>query len=95
MSDEHPLSEKAGRWNDRPKNAATPVFDPGLAPLGSDEEAGGARRPDAGGGDASGMPKQTTPEAGGIGVRLTPKVWYTLAAIVALIVIVAAVASFA
>jgi hypothetical protein len=93
MSDENPLSEKAGRWNDRP-NAATPVIDPGLAPLGSDEEAGGARRT-GGAGDAPRMPDKTTPEAGGIGVRLTPKVWYALAVAAAVVVIVVALSSFA
>ena len=37
----NPLQTKDEQWRERP-NGATPVFDPGLSPLGTDAEAGGA-----------------------------------------------------
>lgn len=86
------LQDKDDQWRERRANGATPVFDPGLSPLGTDAEAGGgAALPPREG--AGGRPMDTSPEAGGIGARLTPKVWYALAALAVVIVVIAGVAS--
>jgi len=88
------LQDKDAQWRGRRENSATPVFDPGLSPLGTDAEAGGAGALPASDQTAGGQPMDTTPEAGGIGARLTPKVWYALAAAAVVVVIIAAVMSF-
>lgn len=77
----HPLQTKDKQWRGRRRNGATPVFDPGLAPLGSDEEAGGARSPTASddGVDRKPMPANPITDHGR---RLTPGFWYTLIAAV-------------
>ena len=87
------LTTKDDHWRKRP-NAATAVVDPGLAPLGADEEAGGASSPPEAASRRDREPLPMQPEAGGIGLRLTPRVWYAIAAVFALIVLMAAALSF-
>lgn len=86
------LQDKDEQWRTRRANGATPVFDPGLSPLGTDDEAGGGEPLPSREG-AGQAPMDLTPEAGGIGVRLTPKVWYALAAVIAAAVVVALILS--
>lgn len=76
----------------RRANAATPVFDPGLSSAGADAEAGGARarQTDA---PAADPPRTTNPEAGGIGLRLTPRAWLIAAAVLVGALLVAGVTS--
>lgn len=84
----NPLQEKNSQWRARP-NGATPVFDPGMATLGTDEEAGGARAPDPGSTTGPVHPMSPTPDRGG-GLRLTPTFWYVCAVAVLLVLVVAA-----
>jgi hypothetical protein len=77
----------------RRANGGTPVADPGLAPVGADAEAGGTAGPSA--------PRPDHPrrdpaevEAGGIGLRLTPVVWYGLAALIGALLLATLIASF-
>ncbi|MFC0633919.1 hypothetical protein [Brevundimonas balnearis] len=86
------LTDKDDHWRDRP-NAATPVADPGLAPLGVDEEAGGASSPSRADPGEGRRPLPTQPDSGGIGVRLTPAVWYGVGAVLLVVVLVAIGAS--
>jgi hypothetical protein len=37
-----PLQDKDDQWRNRRANGARPIFDPGVAPLGVDDEAGGS-----------------------------------------------------
>ena len=87
------------------KNAKTPVFDAGLAPLGTDDEAGGApvdpaliararaaERPETGGASADGI--RTSPGHDAPGMKAPPALWYALAAVAGVIVLLAAAASF-
>ena len=91
----NPLQTKDEQWRERP-NGATPVFDPGLSPLGTDAEAGGApAAPPSEAAAAPSSPMNATPETDGPGLRLTPKGWYVLAGLMILILIIAGVASFA
>ena len=89
----NPLQTKDDHWRDRPQ-AATPVFDPGLSPLGTDDEAGGAaaapHEPDA----AERTPLRATPSTDGPGLRLTPRFWYGAAAILAIVLVVVGVWSW-
>lgn len=85
---ENPLQEKDSQWRERP-NAAAPVFDPGMATLGTDDEAGGASAPTAGSTTGPSRSMSTTPDKGG-GLRLTPKFWYACMAGVILVLLVAA-----
>lgn len=83
----HPLQDKDAQWRNR-GHAARPVFDPGAAPLGVDEEAGGA---------ASSVPAEAgpseplplDPDPGSHGLRAPPRVWYGLAAAMTLVLLVA------
>lgn len=84
-----PLQIKDDQWRGRRRNGATPVFDPGLAPLGSDEEAGGARTPAARDDGAMRTPMPVTPDAGGRGLRAPPRFWWSLAALAATVLAVA------
>lgn len=86
MSD--PLQAKDDQWRNRRANSSAPVFDPGLSPPGTDEEAGGARAAKAPHDQAERPPLPTAPDVGG-GVRLTPRFWYAVAAAIALLLIVA------
>ena len=89
----NPLQEKDDQWRNRRANGATPVFDPGMAPLGSDDEAGGgsiARHGDPSASEPR-RPMPTSPDAGGHGLKLTPRFWYgALAVVVAIFAVVAA-----
>ncbi|QYF87083.1 hypothetical protein [Brevundimonas sp. PAMC22021] len=90
----NPLQTKDKQWRDRP-NGATPVFDAGLSPLGTDAEAGGAPAiPPSDAPAAPSTPMNATPDTDGPGLRLTPKVWYGLAGLIVLALIIAGVASF-
>jgi hypothetical protein len=89
-----PLQDKHAQWRDRP-SGASPVVDPGLAPPGTDEEAGGARaqparetRP----GDAGPLPRSASASNGGL--RAPPIVWYGAAIFALLVLASAAIASF-
>jgi len=89
-----PLQDKHAQWRDRP-NGASPVVDPGLAPPGTDEEAGGARAQparEARPGDASPLPRSASTSGGGL--RAPPTLWYGAAVLALVVLAVAAVASF-
>lgn len=77
----------------RRANGATPVADPGLSSAGADAEAGGhagARppRPD------HPRPDTSSDEAGGLGVRLTPTVWYVIGGLGAALLLASLLFSF-
>lgn len=81
----HPLQDKDAQWRRR-RNDAAPLFDPGLAPPGTDEEAGGAHSsPAAPGGPADSLPIEHSGQSGG--VRLTSVFWYGCAALLAVIMV--------
>lgn len=90
-----PLQIKDDQWRNRRANGSVPVFDPGLSPLGTDDEAGGAPAssdpaPEA----ADRRPLPATPEGSG-GVRATPRFWYVAAAVIVLVFLAVGWASFA
>jgi hypothetical protein len=77
----------------RRANGATPVADPGLCPAGTDAEAAGHA------GEALPRPDHPRPdtsdiEAGGLGLRLTPTVWYVLGALGAALLLTSLLLSF-
>jgi hypothetical protein len=75
------LQEKDDHWRSRP-NASTPVMDPGLSTLGTDDEAGGGSAyPSVGGTERthSRAPLERQVEAGNLQVRLVPAFWHWLA----------------
>lgn len=88
MDEPRPSQNGAGQR----ENAATPVFDPASAPAGTDAEAGGAparplsERPPL-------APRESRPDAGGAGLRLTPRVWLIAAAVALGALLVAGIAS--
>ena len=91
----NPLQTKDDQWRHRRENGSVPVFDPGLSPLGTDDEAGGARAPtDAAPVSSDRSPMPSSPEGSG-GVRATPKFWYAAAAVIVLLLLAAAWMSFA
>ncbi|HEX8661554.1 MAG TPA: hypothetical protein VF686_06780 [Brevundimonas sp.] len=85
-----PLQDKDDQWRGERPNGAVPIFDPGMSPLGTDDEAGGApstvRTPDPDSWRREPLP--TSPDRNGAGLRLTPRVWY--AAAVAVVILLAA-----
>lgn len=87
----NPLQEKDAQWRQRGQGAR-PVFDPGAAPAGADEEAGGARSvaPDLKGPDE---PLPTEPVFQPGGPRLTPTFWYGCAAAIGLVLVVLGILS--
>lgn len=87
----HPLQDKDAHWRRR-GHAARPIFDPGMAPAGADEEAGGARsvRPASDGPDAP-LPIEPVFQPGG--PRLTRTFWYGAAAAIVLVMVVLALIS--
>jgi hypothetical protein len=91
----NPLQAKDDQWRDRRENGSVPVFDPGLSPLGTDDEAGGARAPvDAAATQSDRTPLPSSPEGVG-GVRATPAFWYAAAAAIVLVLAVVGWMSFA
>ena len=90
----NPLQTKDEQWRERP-NGASPVFDAGLSPLGTDAEAGGAPAiPPSDAPAAASTPMHATSATDGPGLRLTPGLWYGLAVLIVLVLIIAGVASF-
>lgn len=87
------LQDKDDHWRERP-NGATPVFDPGLSALGTDDEAGGARAPAASQMDKGLEPMPATPVSYRHAPRLRPWFWWTAAAVVAAGLAIAALVSF-
>ena len=89
-----PLQDKDDYWRNRRANGATPVFDPGMAPLGSDDEAGGASLapPDRSAKQAR-SPLPTSPTRGARGLRLTPRFWLAACMVVLIVFVAAAVLS--
>lgn len=84
------LQDKDRQWRRRP-NGAAPVFDPGLAALGTDDEAGGASAPAAEPAPSeSRSPMPATPPDRGRGLRLTPGFWYGCVVVVVLVLLIAA-----
>ena len=82
----HPLQEKDAQWRRR-GHGARPIFDPGMAPAGADEEAGGARSVvPADTGPADPLPTEPVFQPGG--PRLTPRFWYGCAAAIGLLMLV-------
>ena len=87
------LQDKDDHWRARP-NGATPVFDPGLSALGTDEEAGGARAPAASTTEHEDpQPMSATPISERHGPRLKPYVWWMALAAILVALAVAAVLS--
>ena len=92
----HPLQAKDDQWRDRRENGSVPVFDPGLSPPGTDEEAGGAPAAMPSDSARSREPMPATPRSSdGGGVRLPPRVWYVVAAGIVVILLVVGWLSFA
>lgn len=88
----HPLQEKDAQWRRR-GHAARPIFDPGMAAAGTDEEAGGAQSvASAREGPADPLPTEPVFQPGG--PRLTPTFWYGCAAAIGLAMLVLGVLSF-
>lgn len=93
----NPLQTKDDQWRNRRENGSVPVFDPGLSPLGTDDEAGGARastEPAPQPPRTDRRPLPSSPEGSG-GVRATPRFWYVAAAAIVLVLLVAGWMSFA
>jgi hypothetical protein len=88
------LQAKDDQWRDR-ENASVPVFDPGMSPLGTDEEAGGASPVAKPADDRPRAPMPATPPASNGGLRLPPRVWYAFAAALIALLVVAGWLSFA
>lgn len=85
----NPMQSKDDHWRSRP-NGASPVFDPGLSPPGTDAEAGGAAATgSASGEDAPRSPLPTSPKQGGVGFRAPPRFWYALAAVILVLLLAA------
>lgn len=92
----HPLQAKDDQWRNRKANASVPVFDPGLSPPGTDEEAGGAHAPAPSAGNRERPPLPATPGASpGRGLRAPPALWYAAAAVLALVILIFGLWSFA
>ena len=87
------LQDKDEQWRARP-NGATPVFDPGLSALGTDDEAGGARAPASTSEHEDAQPMPATPISERHGPRLKPFVWWTAAAAILIALGIAAILSF-
>ena len=87
------LQDKDEHWRERP-NGATPVFDPGLSTLGTDDEAGGARAPMASDEASDLKPMPATPVSDPQAPRLKPWFWWTIAALVVAALALSALASF-
>lgn len=89
------LQEKDRQWRDRP-NGATPVFDPGLSALGTDDEAGGAKAQPA---SRAARPEpelmSPTPVSAPHGPRLSPALWWTALGLLAAALVIAGIASLA
>ena len=83
------LQDKDDQWRARP-NGATPVFDPGLSALGTDDEAGGARAPAASTEHGNSEPMPATPVSQRHGPRLKPAVWWTAAVVIVVALAIAA-----
>lgn len=86
-----PLQDKDAQWRHRGQGTR-PIFDPGAAPLGVDDEAGGARAPMAND-EGPVAPLPTEPVFEPSGIRITPEMWYGLAIVLGLIIIAAGVFS--
>ncbi|HZV83687.1 MAG TPA: hypothetical protein VFF48_01760 [Brevundimonas sp.] len=92
----NPLQTKDEQWRQRRANGSVPVFDPGLSPLGTDDEAGGARAAIDPAPPLSGRPPlPPSPDSASGGVRATPTFWYVAAGLIALILLVVGWLSFA
>ena len=92
----NPLQSKDDQWRDRRENASVPVFDPGLSPPGTDEEAGGARAATPSDSGRARTPMPATPRSSnGGGLRLTPRVWYAIAAALVVLLLIVGWLSFA
>jgi hypothetical protein len=96
----NPLQAKDDQWRNRKENASVPVFDPGMSPLGTDDEAGGARAaPVMDGAAQTGAERPPLPATPGArldtGVRAPPRAWYAAAAVLALVLLIVAWFSFA
>lgn len=87
----HPLQAKDDQWRNRKANASVPVFDPGMSPLGTDDEAGGASAPtpSQAGGDRPPLPATPGTRLDS-GVRAPPKAWYIGAAVLVVALLVVA-----
>ena len=86
------LQDKDEQWRARP-NGATPVFDPGLSALGTDDEAGGARAPAAEDATTETQPMPATPVSHSNAPRLAPWVWWCAAGLVVAALVLTAVFS--
>lgn len=87
----HPLQDKDAQWRHRGQGAR-PIFDPGLAPPSTDEEAGGApSRPSAPGGPAEPLPTEPVFQPGG--PILSAKFWYGAAFVILFIMAIFAIVS--
>lgn len=87
------LTDKDRQWRKRP-NGASPVFDPGLSSLGTDDEAGGSSAPPSDSGNvADAAPMSATPDDGSPGVRLPYAFWWTAVGLITAALVIAAVFS--
>ena len=85
-----PLQTKDDQWRGRRHNGASPIFDPGLAPLGSDEEAGGAPAPVASRDERPRQPLPLSLDPAKRGPRFTAGVWWAISASILALLVLAA-----
>ncbi|MNS83804.1 hypothetical protein D3C72_1176060 [compost metagenome] len=88
----NPLQDKDEHWRHRGQGAR-PIFDPGAAPPGTDEEAGGAKAP-APEGEACSEPLPTEPVFQPGGPILPRWIWLAAAGIIVLVLVILAAVSF-
>ena len=89
-----PLQDKDAQWRHRGQGAR-PIFDPGAAPPGTDEEAGGAPAPPVLDDDeASTHPLPTEPVFQPGGPILPRWLWLSVAGVIVLVLILLAIISF-
>lgn len=88
----NPLQDKDAQWRHRGQGAR-PIFDPGAAPPGTDEEAGGAPATPVIEGKASADPLPTEPVFQPGGPILPRWLWLSAAGVIVFVLIVLAVIS--
>ena len=89
----NPLQDKDAQWRHR-KHGARPIFDPGAAPPGTDEEAGGASAPPVLEEKASSDPLPIEPVFQPGGPILPRWLWFSFAGVIALVMVVLAFISY-
>ena len=90
-----PLQDKDDQWRNRRADGARPVFDPGVAPLGVDDETGCSLAAAPRAPDEALQPLPLSPDAGGRGVKLSTRLWYGAAVVLGILLLIAGALSLA